>query len=445
MIQRSLRLKYAMTVNAVILAPLVLYLLWDVHLERETVLHSRIEVLDSLGRLMVAQLADDDNGDPTATQGVLDRFREEQQGLEIHVLDGEYRVVATTVPERLGQAWSESEFSEVLEGHTALAWDLDAHDGLPVLEITIPAPGTGIIHIAEPQATLERMTHLGRWRSVAFVTVLLVILSTTVTLVTDRIAIRPALRAKEELIERVEGFNVELEAQVQATRQELEDVQDELLQKERLSTIGELAAGLAHEIRNPLQIIRATAETVQRRHPNAGAEIGYVIEEVSRLNQLVHTLLDYGRPCTPDRAVVSAEALAERALREDAQDVVVHLDIEQGVTCDCDEALLASVLINLLDNAAEALDGGGEVTLRAEALPDGGCRFEVKDTGHGITPEDLARVYTPFFSRKEAGIGMGLSLARRIVEQHGGTMEIHTEVDEGTAVVVTLPQGGETS
>jgi signal transduction histidine kinase len=496
MVQRSLRLKYALVVNVVILAPLAFYLLWDIHLERQTILESRIEVLHSMGRLLVEQLTVDPGAEMATTQTILDQFHQHQQSLEIYVLDGESRVVASTIHERLGRTWTESEFRSVLDGSLDLAWELDAHDGLPVLEITIPAPGIGIIHIAEPQATLERKTREGRIRSVAFVTLLLVILSGTVTLVTDRMVIRrirwltsdlgrtpwlpadrvpsadqdelailgdalgrmlaeierttgelqQALRAKQDLLERVEGFNEELEAQVEATRRELQEIQEELLRKERLSTIGELAAGLAHEIRNPLQIIQATAETVRRRHPEAGTELQYVIEEVSRLNRLVHDLLDYARPCAVNWETVAVDPLVDRAIREAGlvlADVAIEKDVQVGCSCDGDVDLLAAVLVNLLTNAAESLDGEGHVTVRGIELADDGCLLEVHDTGIGIAPDDLGQVFAPFFSRKEAGVGMGLCLSRRIVEQHGGTMDLSSDVGRGTKVVVRLPSRGE--
>ncbi len=496
MLRGSLRFKLTLLVNLVILVPMVLYLLWDIHLERTSILESRIEVLQSMGHLVVEAVAMDATGDEGRFQELLTRFGEHHPHLEIYLLDEQRQVLASSVPRRLGTGMEEEEMLDVLAGRMDMAWDLDSHEGMPVLEITLPAGPVGIVHIAEPQSALEREINQARIRSVAFVVLLMALMASAVTLITNRMVIRrlrgltrvlertewlkpggapkrdedelavlagalvvmiaeidrataelrKTLDEKQDLLERVEGFNEELAAEVEATRRELEVAQEELLRKERLSALGELSAGLAHEIRNPLQIIQGTAEMVQRKYPDA--DLSDVVEEVRRMNQLVRDLLDYARPQAMDRSVIDPHALMERAILEAGlprEGIELGMELESECRYLGDEALLERVLVNLLRNAVEALEpGGGMIQVRTACWDDDGLSIEVEDDGAGIHEEDLGRVFTPFFSRKEAGVGMGLCLSRRVVEQHGGTLELRSKPGLGTTARVEL-SGGEES
>ncbi len=508
MLRASLRLKYTLLVNGLIVVPMAVYLIWDIQLERRQILDSRLEVLRSVGQLVVEQAAVDAAAGYVTTQRQLDRFHAEQPHLEIYVLDAELRTTASTHAEPLVLGESEAELRDVVAGQTGFVWELDQHGDLPVLEISLPVvmgvPGgeatvVGAVHIAEPQATVQRAIRQSRTRSTTFVLLLMVLTGTTITLATNRMIIRrigrltrrmqatrwrpvpaadrverdeldtlarvldalmaeveratdelrEALSEREALLGRVEGFNEELTAQVAATRRELEAVQGELLRKERLSAIGELTAGLAHEIRNPLQIIQGTAEMVRRKHPESREALGDVVDEVVRLNQLVHALLDYARPLEPACEEVPLAPLVESALAE-LQTLPGGVEVVQvipdGFALWGDEGLLRRVLVNLLSNAAEALGGeGGTVHVRAASRGDGGARVRVEDDGPGIDAEDLAQVFTPFFSRKEAGTGLGLCLSRRFAELHGGTLALHSEPGEGTAAVLELPPREETT
>lgn len=489
----SLRFKYILVVNLALVVPLGLYLLWDVHLERQSILDSRLEVLESLGHLVAEQTALSSTADPESLRVLLLHYGKQHADLEIHLLDETSSVVATTHPDWSGRRVAETEIDDVLQGRSEFAWDLDVHGALDVLEVTLPAPPVGALHIAEPQSTLVHQLRITRVRSSFFVLVLLVVLSATVTLATDRIVIRRirrlsrrmsetgwndashppyprrdeleqlgdvlssmlteiernttelrrSLDERQRLLDRVEGFNEELAAQVHATRRELEQVQQDLLRKERLATVGELAAGLAHEIRNPLQIIQGTAEMVRRRHPEADADLADVVDEVRRLNQLVRDLLDYARPMAFEHQALDVRDTLTAALREAGlprDGVEVDLQVPTGLSLRADSILIRRLLVNLLTNADEALrEGQGRVEIRVDQDADGATRLEVIDDGEGIATEDLDRLFTPFFSRKEAGIGLGLCLCRRIAEQHGGTLEIDSVPGEGTTARLFLP------
>ncbi|MFH1467973.1 MAG: ATP-binding protein [Pseudomonadota bacterium] len=493
----SLRFKYAPLVNLVILVPMVAFLVADTLVERRTILDNRVEVLQSLGDLLAEDLSEEPARSLPRAAALLERFGQEHPHLEILVLDGQAQVLAATQPERLGRTWAEPAIQAVLEGREGQSWSLSEHDGLPVLDVTLPVAAEGrgtarALHIAEPQRRLKAELTRSVVTDTGFVLLLLLLVTAAVHSVTGRLIIRrleamartigqtewltdqttagdgdeldtlaralstmmarieqstrdlrAALDEKQALIERVEGFNETLASEVAAARAELEAAQAELLRRERLAVIGELTAGLAHEIRNPLQIIRGTAELVRRRCPEDRAALDDVIEEVARMELLVRELLDYARPLD-----VHAEEVILAGLVRAAADEVRRLgpactvvdELPPDLTAHADPELLRRVLVNLLSNAAEALPpGGGRVWIRGRRAPDGATELEILDEGAGVAPEDLPHVFQPFFSRKEAGIGMGLPLSRRIVEQHGGTLELGPRPGGGAWVRLVLP------
>ncbi len=493
----SLRHKYAPLVNLVILVPMVAYLVADTVLERRSILENRLELLESMADLLVEHSASDPDSELDETAALLDRFGQQHPQLEIMVLDSSARVLASTQPERVGTTWHEPQIQIVLDGTLGRSWALTEHEGLPVLDLTLPVPSSSgeelrVVHIAEPQERLEAENRGSILVNTLFLLLLLLLVTGMVNWITQRLIIRrlgvmadrigqtewlqdetddaagdeletlsralatmmrriegttadlrTTLIEKQELVERVERFNQDLATQVAATRAELEAVQDELLRKERLSVLGELTAGLAHEIRNPLQIIRGTAELVRRQYPDDERALEDVIGEVTRLELLVRELLDYARPMELRPELLEVSSLVQGASAE--LERVSHcaspaLDIPPGLGCWGDETLLHRVLVNLLSNAAEALGPeGGSVAVRARHATDGGLLLEIEDTGGGIAPEDQGHVFEPFFSRKEAGVGMGLPLSRRIVEQHGGSLSLHAHPGSGTIARLTLP------
>lgn len=233
-------------------------------------------------------------------------------------------------------------------------------------------------------------------------------------------------------------------------------VQSEALleRQEKLATLGTLAAGIAHEIRNPLTSIKARLYTLGKHikgNPAGLTDTEVISDEIARLERIVQDVLSFARPSEPHRVHVQAdmplievhslmagplEKSGVRLVLEPAEKIVVSIDV----------ALIKQVLINLIRNAAEAIQGTGTVTLRVRAdrvLVDGAvCAaaiLEVVDTGKGIPPEIEKRLFDPFFTTKEAGTGLGLSIAMRIVEKNGGLLQYQTQVGHGTTFGIVLP------
>ena len=230
---------------------------------------------------------------------------------------------------------------------------------------------------------------------------------------------------------------------------QLQDRQRELLRSEQMAAVGHLAAGVAHEIRNPLTGAKLLIEAALRADaPRAlePDELRMILDEILRVERTVQGLLDFARPPSPVRRGLDFGECLRRAIasvrgRADARRVRIDLEVPAGpaaVAGDPDQ-LLASVA-NLLINAVEASPLGGEVRV-ALAVPDGGMmRLEVADCGPGIAPEMLDRLFTPFATDKPAGTGLGLCVARRIAREHGGDLTADNDPSGGARFTLLLPR-----
>jgi signal transduction histidine kinase len=233
-------------------------------------------------------------------------------------------------------------------------------------------------------------------------------------------------------------------------------VQSEALleRQEKLATLGTLAAGIAHEIRNPLTSIKARLYTLGKHiksNPPGMADAQVISGEIARLERIVQDVLSFARPSEPQRVTVPADApqrevhsLMAGALEKAGIRLV--LEPADRLFVSVDLALIKQVLINLVRNAAEAIGNAGTVTLRVRrdrmAVQGAECAvavLEVADTGKGIPPEVEKRLFDPFFTTKAAGTGLGLSIAARIIEKHGGLLQYQTRPGHGTTFGIVLP------
>jgi signal transduction histidine kinase len=229
----------------------------------------------------------------------------------------------------------------------------------------------------------------------------------------------------------------------------LDGFQREASIRERLSSLGRLSTVVAHEIRNPLMIIKSAVRTL-RRHPSSEvADVATSIdEEVARLNGVVTGVLDFARPIAFDLGPADLATVAEdaaQAARAADDEVKIELDtVPAPITTDAER--LRSVLINVLSNAQHATRARGTaaerqspVLLRVRPGSPGRWRVDVTDKGIGMAPGDLPRIFDPFFTTRRAGSGLGLAIARNIIEGLGGTLTADSRLGEGTTVVIDLP------
>jgi len=211
---------------------------------------------------------------------------------------------------------------------------------------------------------------------------------------------------------------------------ELEASQRAAAQNEKLAAIGRLAAGVAHEVRNPLGVIRASASMVQESFDpddEAHRACRFICEESDRLNALITALLTFARPTEPRCAAVDVEKAIERALQITAPECVRRrVDVVRETMgtlppAFADPDLLAQAVLDLLTNAVEAVSEGGRIALRLDA-PKHALVVEVADDGPGVAEGDLDQLFEPFFTTKASGTGLGLAMTARIAQVHGGSV-----------------------
>ncbi|WP_321476604.1 ATP-binding protein [uncultured Paludibaculum sp.] len=235
--------------------------------------------------------------------------------------------------------------------------------------------------------------------------------------------------------------------QLSKVYEELQNTFEQVKRADRLSAIGQLAAGLAHEIRNPLASIDGAAEVLL-----AGGEpeevrqetLGIIRKECGRLNRLLTSLLDFARPRRPEWREVNLAGVLDKVL-----ELVAH-SAKNGIRFTkefrggppklvCDEEQLAQVLLNLLLNATQAMPRGGEVHVDVEATRES-IEIRVKDQGDGISEDLLDHIFDPFFTTKDTGTGLGLSVVHQIVSQHGGKIAVTRNPDRGLLFTLSFPQ-----
>ena len=219
-------------------------------------------------------------------------------------------------------------------------------------------------------------------------------------------------------------------------------------QKRRLEAIGEVSAGVAHELRNPLFGISSAAQLLRFRvkdDPVVEKNVGRILREVERLSSMVTALLEYGRPNASrlqpgDPDAVWDEVLENQRGRLESRALLLQRTrAESPVHCAIDAGQLARVFINLLVNATDAAPEGTDLTLESSVLPNGAWRCLLHNGGAPIPADVLPRVFEIFFSTKPGGTGIGLALCRRIVEEHGGTITLESGPECGTAATIILP------
>ncbi|MEZ4372424.1 MAG: ATP-binding protein [Polyangiaceae bacterium] len=231
---------------------------------------------------------------------------------------------------------------------------------------------------------------------------------------------------------------------------ELQVVQDQLTGKEQLAQVGELAAAIAHEVRNPLAII--VNATASLRRPQLADDdrtmlLGIVEEEAGRLNRLVTDLLRFARPVKVNRSPVAMAILLQRAEARLLEGFELELEISDDPdvqTVWADAGLLPLVFENLVSNACQAMRDGGNVKISAKVEERSGrpmVKVTISDSGHGMDEDVMSRATDPFFTTRPSGTGLGLPIVDRIVKAHGGELEIDSSPGEGTDISLFLPVG----
>lgn len=224
--------------------------------------------------------------------------------------------------------------------------------------------------------------------------------------------------------------------------------QARVAQSEKLAALGQLSASIAHEVRNPLAVIRSAAQGIAETLPASdkpGHETcSFITTEIDRLTSVTSSLLTFARPLQLERRRIAADEILSRA-RFLARDLLAEKELELNDAdaarlpeIEVDPDLLSQVVLGLLSNAAAAAPRGSRIDLAAAAAGDA-VEISVRDHGAGVAPELRSRIFEPFFTTRPEGTGLGLAIARQVVESHGGRIEVREAEPRGARFVIRLP------
>ncbi|MEW6110034.1 MAG: ATP-binding protein [Nitrospirota bacterium] len=255
---------------------------------------------------------------------------------------------------------------------------------------------------------------------------------------------------RRRMDEELRKLNEELEIKVQERTKQLVETQEELVRKEKLAALGQLAASVGHELRNPLGVISNAAYFLKTIMPDAGDTtkeyLDIIKNEVSTSERIVSALLDLARAKTPRLAPITVNELINLSLEKCAvgEKITLRLDIPETLpSLEVDPLQMGQVFQNLITNAVHAMPGGGILAIKAEEGKEkGDIRISVSDTGVGISPDNMGKLFQAFFSTKARGIGLGLAISKDLVETNRGKIEATSQLGKGTTFTVTLPAAG---
>ncbi len=250
----------------------------------------------------------------------------------------------------------------------------------------------------------------------------------------------------DELGSLTESFNIMAHSLVEK-RRELEKTYRELTQKEKMAEIGKFSMIIAHELKNPLGIIKGSVDILSK--PDIKPEIrdtmiSYILEEIQRLNKLIDDFLSFARPMPPRTEPASVNDIVKKLARhftvreEDAKDIALQTDLGQVPAIELDENQIYQALFNLVTNAAQAIEKKGSIRI-ATGVEGDAVTITVADTGRGLDDEIRDRLFEPFVTSKAKGTGLGLAIVEKYVNNHSGSVRVGQNPGGGTAFVISLP------
>jgi len=229
---------------------------------------------------------------------------------------------------------------------------------------------------------------------------------------------------------------------------EVRRLQDEINRQEKLAAIGGLAAGVAHEIRNPLSSIKGIASYFKSKFDKDSDDkeaAGVMIQEVDRLNRVISELLEFAGPTELKLKQTDVNELLEHSVRliqkeASTKDIAIKLNLsQQQLVAEIDSDRFSQCLLNLYLNALQAMDTGGQLTIENSITEGNSINIEIKDTGSGIKTEDLNKIFDPYFTTKAKGTGLGLAIVHKIIEAHNGQIKIRSVPGQGTVFTIVIP------
>jgi signal transduction histidine kinase len=250
------------------------------------------------------------------------------------------------------------------------------------------------------------------------------------------------------MYQELKNFSQKMEEKIQKTTADLRQTEAQLIRSEKLAALGQLAAGIAHEIRNPLTSINILIHSLRESLPSHEAQsedLRVIEEEIDRINDIVDQFLRFAKPASPLLEKAEVIPIFEETLQLlkpqiERRSISVQKEFRSLPPITIDQEQMKQAVLNLLLNAIQAMPEGGRLKLSG-LMPDGHqwIQLSIQDSGIGIPPEHMGKLFDPFFTTKEGGIGLGLSIAHRIIDQHHGKIEVESTPGKGTAFTIWLP------
>jgi signal transduction histidine kinase/putative methionine-R-sulfoxide reductase with GAF domain len=250
------------------------------------------------------------------------------------------------------------------------------------------------------------------------------------------------------MYQELKNFSHEMEEKIQKTTADLRKTEAQLIRSEKLAALGQLAAGIAHEIRNPLTSINILIHSLTENLPSENShweDLKVIEEEIHRINEIVDQFLRFAKPLPPILEKAEIIPIFEETLhllrpQIERLRISVQKDFRSLPPVIIDKEQMKQVILNLLMNTIQAMPEGGRLGLSGQvSRDDQWIQLSIQDSGIGIPPEDMNKLFDPFFSTKEGGIGLGLSIAHRIIDQHHGKIEVESTPGKGTLFTLWLP------
>jgi two-component system sensor histidine kinase HydH len=250
------------------------------------------------------------------------------------------------------------------------------------------------------------------------------------------------------MYQELKTFSQQMEEKIQKTTADLKRTEAQLIRSEKLAALGQLAAGFAHEIRNPLTSINILIHSLMEKSFDKAhhrEDLRVIEEEIQRINNIVDQFLQFAKPVPPLFKNVHILPVVEETLQLlkpqiEKQRISLQRDLQALPSLIMDREQMKQAILNLLLNAIQAMPEGGVLRLNGQVLEDNRwIQLSIQDSGMGIAPEDMKKLFDPFFSTKEGGVGLGLSIAHRIIDQHRGKIEIRSVPGQGTTLTLWLP------
>ncbi|MFO7931218.1 MAG: ATP-binding protein [Desulfosalsimonas sp.] len=233
---------------------------------------------------------------------------------------------------------------------------------------------------------------------------------------------------------------------------EIKALRQEMQRKEKLAAIGGLAAGIAHEIRNPLSSVKGMATYFKNRFtddPEASQAAQVMVQETERLNRVINELLEFARPSQINARPSDINSVIDHSIkliRQDAEAQGVELNTNKAEdlpAAHIDPDRFVQCLLNLYLNSIQAMEGGGRITAETGLSAEGAVMVQIADTGPGMAREDLSRIFDPYFTTKSTGTGLGLAIVHKIIEDHGGRITVNSTPGRGTVFSIYLAAAGQ--